>query len=181
MKEQVGFSSARVLLLQNGSLLGGLLSSYVWGWCADRYGSKSGLMSSLYLQALLPIFWLIMPREGPWSYSLAMAIAVLEGTARIGWQIASQHLLYINVVPPNRKMEYMAVYYAWVGLVGGLSQLVAGNVLDRAKALAGQFLGVSIDQYTVLFLAGLVLPVASILVFRLVRAGTAPTPTGSDA
>src|SRR5690606_318681 len=49
MQEQVGLSPGNVVLIQLGTLAGGLLSSYVWGWAADRYGSKPVMLSGVYL------------------------------------------------------------------------------------------------------------------------------------
>ena len=40
MQEQIGLASSQVVRLQNGVLIGALVSSYLWGWAADRYGSK---------------------------------------------------------------------------------------------------------------------------------------------
>ena len=39
MHEEVGLSDSAVVWLQTGTLVGTLLSSYLWGWAADRYGS----------------------------------------------------------------------------------------------------------------------------------------------
>ena len=38
--DQVGLSEGQVVLVQNGTLIGALVSSYLWGWTTDRYGSR---------------------------------------------------------------------------------------------------------------------------------------------
>ena len=49
MREQVGLDAGSVVNLQLGSLLGGLITSYLWGWAADRYGSKPVMLIGLNL------------------------------------------------------------------------------------------------------------------------------------
>ena len=166
MQEQVGLSSRNVVLLQTGTLLGGLLSSYLWGWAADRYGSKPVMLSGVYLLVFLPICWWLMPRQTVWSLYAALGIAFLQGSVNLGWNIGSARLLFVSVVPPEKKTEYMALYYAWMGIIGGLGQLFGGRLLDYSAGITGQFLIFTLDPYTVLFVAGLTLPVVSGLLLR---------------
>ncbi|MSP14681.1 MAG: MFS transporter [Chloroflexi bacterium] len=166
MQENVELSAGNVVLLQTGTVLGGLLSSYIWGWAADRYSSKPVALSGLSLLALLPICWIIMPRSSPWNLYAAMGIAVVQGLASMGWNIGSSRLLFVNVVPPLKKSGYMALYYAWIGIVGGISQISAGGILDSAKGLSGHIFFLNIDQYFILFAAGLILPILGILFLR---------------
>ena len=108
MKEQVGLSSGNVVLLQIGALLGGLLSSYIWGWAADRCGSKPIMISSLWLALLLPVCWFLIPRHSIWSAPLAMGIAFFTGLATMGWFIGEDRLLNVSinfVVHPVRSLS----------------------------------------------------------------------------
>jgi HEAT repeat protein/Na+/melibiose symporter-like transporter len=166
MQEQVGLKSGSVVLLQNGTLLGSLLSSYLWGWAADRYGSKPVMLSGVFIRVFLPLSWMLMPRHSSWSLYAALGIAVIQGVANMGWAIGSARLLFVSIVPSDKKSDYMALYYAWIGVIGGISQLIGGRVLDISQGLSGQFLIFSLDPYFPLFLIGLVLPFVSWLVFR---------------
>jgi hypothetical protein len=163
-------------MLQTGGLLGGLLSSYLWGWAADRYGSKPVMLSGVYTRVILPVFWLLMPRQSAWSLYVALGIAFLAGVSDMGWAIGSGRLLFVSIVPPEKRNGYMALRYAWMGIVGGMGNLVGGRVLDYSAAIAGQrFLFLTLDPYTVLFVAGLVLSAASIVLLRGVRADSRVT------
>jgi HEAT repeat protein/MFS family permease len=175
MQEQVGLSAGNVVFLTTGSLMGGILSSYLWGWMADRYGSKPVMLSSVYLIAALPICWLLMPRQATWSFTIALGIAFLQGFINMGWSIGSGRLLFVSLVPPKKRTEYMALYYAWTGIVGGLGQLLGGRVLDYASEIEGQFLNLSLDAYSILFVAGLALPLIAAMLFRRVRADSTVT------
>jgi len=124
MVEEVLLPESRVVLLQNGALIGSLASVFLWGWAADRYGSTPVMLSGVLLRILLPICWLFMPKDSPWSLYAALGIAFLQGVANMGWGIGSARLLFVTVVPTDKKSDYMALYYAWIGVIGGLSQLI---------------------------------------------------------
>jgi HEAT repeat protein len=175
MEEQVGISAGNVVLLQTGSLLGGLFSTYLWGWTADRYGSRPVTLSGILLRVLLPLLWMVMPRHSPISLYIALSIALLQGIADMGWAIGSARLLYVSIVPPEKRTEYLAVYYAWTGIIGGISQLVAGQIVAYSAGVSGQFLLFSLDPYTGLFALGFVLPLMGSLLLRIVRSDTAMT------
>lgn len=175
MQEQVRLSSGNVVLLQAGTLSGGLLSSYVWGWASDRYSGKPVMLSGLSVLAVLPLCWLLMPRDSVWSLHTAMGIAFLHGLGNMGWGIGSSRLFFVKVVPPEKKTGYMALHYALMGAIGGLSQLIGGRVLDYSEGVTGHFLMFPLDQYTALFVAGLALSAVSIRLLREVQADNTVT------
>ncbi|MDQ7035952.1 MAG: MFS transporter [Anaerolineae bacterium] len=169
MREQIGLSDGNVVLLQNGTLIGSLSATYLAGWAADRYGSRPVMLSGIWLMMLLPIGWLLLPRGVFLSLPLAVAIAFVQGVAVIMWGIGASRMLYVNVVPYNKKAEYMGIYYGLVGLVGGLSQLIGGRVLDFFIALSGEWSIIVIDSYTPLFVGGLILLILALVMFRFIR------------
>lgn len=165
MREEVGLRDSQVILLQNGTLVGSLVSVYLWGWAADRYGSTPVMLSGVLLRVFLPIFWLLMPHDSPYSLPIALAIALFQGVANMGWAIGSARLLFVRIVPPEKKTDYMALYYAWIGVAGGLSQLIGGWLLDGFQGLSDSFFYVQINPYTPLFLLGIFLPLVSLFYF----------------
>lgn len=72
-----------------------------------------------------------MPRHHHWSLAFALAIAAILGVANLGRGTGANRLLYVNIVPPARRMEYMATFYAWTGLLGGVAQMMAGWLLSH--------------------------------------------------
>ncbi|MEO8608068.1 MAG: MFS transporter [Chloroflexota bacterium] len=170
MEQQVGLSESNTVLLQIGTLIGGLTSTYLVGWAADRYGSKPVMLSGLYVKILLPLAWLLMPRNSPLSLPVALIIALINGSTDIAWAIGSGRLLYVRVVPTEKRAEYMAVYYASIGLIGGLSQVLGGRVLDLTQHLSGQFLIFAIDPFFPLFVFGFILTTISVVLFTRVQA-----------
>jgi HEAT repeat protein len=175
MVEEVGLSSNQVIWLETGVLLGGLASSYLWGWLSDRYGSKPVMVSGVYLLPLLPLAWLLMPRQTPWSLYIALAIAVGQGFANTGWLIGSGRLLFVKLVPISMKTAYMALYFAWAGIVGGLGQLLGGWLVTTAEAISSPRPALSVDPYSPLFVMGIVLPLIALLMFNHVKADSSVT------
>jgi HEAT repeat protein len=175
MKEQVGLSADQVVWLETGILVGGLASSYLWGWLADRYGSKPVMISGAYFLPLLPLAWLLMPRGAAWSLYIGLMIAVGQGFANTGWNIGSGRLLFVRVVPVENKTAYLALYYAWMGIIGGLGQLMGGWLVDLASDIRGEWWLVSLDPYTPLFVLGIFLPLVGLFLFRRVKADSVVT------
>lgn len=176
MEEYGGLSSANVVQLQMGNLLGMLLSSYLWGWAADRFGSKPVMQVGGWMLVILPVLWWLVPRMSVFTLPIALCVAFLQGMANLGWGIGSGRLLYVSIVPSSMKMDYMAVYFAWVGIVSGSSQFVGGAILDAARGLSGAVAGIEMNSYVPLFVLAIVLPLAAVFLFRGVH-GDSPFST----
>ncbi len=176
MEEYGGLSSASVVQLQMGSLLGMLLSSYLWGWAADRFGSKPVMQVGAWMLVLSPVLWWVVPRMNAFTLPLALAVSFFQGVATLGWGIGAGRLLYVSIVPPRMRLDYMAVYFAWAGLVTGGSQFLGGGILDAARGLTGEFLGIALNPYAPLFVAAILLPIGASLLFRGVH-GDSPLST----
>ncbi|MEA3335220.1 MAG: MFS transporter [Chloroflexota bacterium] len=169
MKDEVGLSQGIVVLLSIGTFMGALVTSYFWGWAADRYSSRPVMQASLILLILLPVFWLMLPRFDPASVALAMAIAFLAGIATLAWQISWTRYLFVNAIPSENRSAYLAVYFAWLSLVVGAGPLLAGQLLSFSAQIPQRQIGlIYIDPYTPLFLISIVLlALALIFVPRL--------------
>lgn len=170
MTEKVGLSKSSAVLLQVGTLSGTLVTSYLWGWVADRYGSKPVMILGICLRMLVPLLLIFIPRNSAISLYAAVSISLLQGIADMGWGVGSARLLYVSVVPPEKKSDYMALYFAWIGVLGGISQLAGGWVLEFTANLSGMWGPFILDAYTPLFLSGVVLMVLSLPVAQMISA-----------
>ena len=170
MRDKVGLNDGMVVLLQNGTLVGGLISSYFWGWTADRYGARPVMLSGIYLLAILPVAWFFLPRGMLISFPTALASFLVMGMASMGWGIGLTRLFFVSVVPPEKKANYMALYYSCISLAAGFSALIGGWVLELGVNISGRFLMFPMDEYVLLFLIGFLLPAASVYLFNRVKA-----------
>jgi len=168
MREQIGLSAGSIVYLQSGTLIGSMLTSFVWGWASDRYGGRPVMLLGVILTITLPIFWLALPMFAGNKAYPAMAIAFLQGVAAMGWGIGSVRLLFVGMVPPDKKGDYMALYHAFIGFMGGISQLFGGRILDASQNISGSFMGVELNPFLPIFAIGLLLPlIALFLMARL--------------
>ena len=170
MENEIGLNSGEIVWLQTATLIGGLASTYLWGWASDRYGGKPVMITGLVARLLLPLGWLWLPLAGPLSLPIALGIAILQGATDIGWALGSSRLLYVSIVPPEKRVEYTALYSAAVGLFGGVSQLLGGRLLDLFGGLQGELLFFPLNPHVPLFLFGLFVPLISLFLFSRVDA-----------
>jgi MFS family permease len=163
MKERVGLNDGNIVFLQTGGLMGSLLSSYFWGWLADRYGSKPVATSGLLMITCLPVLWFLMPRDSALSLPAALGISFFQGIASTGWGIGSGRLLFVSIVSPENKAEYLSQYNAWAGVLGGIGSILGGNLLQYFASFETRIFNLSIDSYSLLFGIGFVLALAAVL------------------
>ncbi len=174
MKEKVGLDSGNIVLLSTGSLIGSLLSSYFWGWLADRYGSKPISLTGLLMTGVLPVLWFVMPRGSAASFPIALAISFVQGVAGAGWSIGSGRLLFVSIVSGENKTEYLSQYNAWTGLLSGIGSIMGGALLQAFSTLKSSLFSLSIDAYAILFALGvLAVLVCVILLYSLHTASEA--------
>jgi MFS family permease len=151
LKEQMGLPSGTVVTLDMIVMVGGALSSIFWGWAADRVGSRPILMSSLAIGLLLPICWLFLPRPVPNVVLWCGLLYFVYGVIANGSAIGAGRLLFNRVIPPEKSTSYTALYYAWIGLTGGLAPLLAGWILSFTATIHAQVGWLRIDGQSILF------------------------------
>ena len=65
--------------------------------------------------------------------------------------IGAGRLLFNGVVPPEQNTAYTAIYYAWMGLTGGVAPLLAGALLGARGKHSLTVGPIAADGYHVLF------------------------------
>ena len=167
--EKIGLSAGNVILVQMGTLIGTVASSYLWGWAADRYGGRPPMLIGVGLFVLMPLLWWLMPRTGVLVLPAALTVAFLQGLANLGWGIGATRLLFGSVVPMNKRNDYLAVWFAWAGITAGISQVAGGWILELARTISFQFSIFTIDQYAILFAVGVVTALLSLPLLSAIR------------
>jgi MFS family permease len=150
--EQIGLPSSTVVLLDMAAMLGGVMASLFWGVAADRVGSRPVLMPNLVLSLLIPFGWLLAPRQSPQASLICAILFFAYGAVANGIAISAGRLLYNAIIPPEKNTAYTAVYYAWSGVSGGLTPLLAGGLLTALASWQARIGSLHLDAYGLLFL-----------------------------
>lgn len=169
LREEMGLTAANVVRLDIVAMVGGALASLGWGWISDRVGSRPVLMPAAAMLMLLPLAWLLLPRQlaQPLLWCALLYFAI--GVATNGVAIGAGRLLFNGVIPPEKNTAYTALHYAWMGVTGGLAPLLAGGILTFAADRRTVVLGLTLDGYAVMFITGLVLLVTGWMLYGRVR------------
>jgi MFS family permease len=157
LKEQMNLPDGTVVALDMVVMIGGALSSILWGWAADRVGSRPILMSSLAIGLLLPVSWLFLPRQVPNAALWCGLLYFIYGVIANGSAIGAGRLLFNRVIPQEKSTAYTALYYAWMGLTGGIAPLLAGGILSLTTGMQTRAGPVAIDGQTLLFVLAFIL------------------------
>jgi MFS family permease len=169
LKEKIGLPPGMVVSMDIVWLVGGLLSSLICGVAADRVGSKPVLIPLQFLSAFIPLGWLLVPRHSPDIGLLCGVLYFGYGAFANGSAIGAARLLFNSVIPVEKNTSYTSIHYAWMGLIGGLTPLLAGKLLSTLSAWQISVGSLIIDAYSILFLLSLVGFIGSTLLYRQVR------------
>jgi predicted MFS family arabinose efflux permease len=169
LTERLGMDPRMVVRMDMAAFAGGLAASFLWGWSADRHGSRPAVVASQSLAVAVPLLWLAVSRHGAAGWLLPAGLCAAGGVAVAGHTIAGGRWLMASVVPEENRTEYMALYYAWMGLAGGAGPILAGAVLAGLPGRGSESNGWAMDGYAALFLAGAAAVFAGLQCYRRVR------------
>ncbi len=165
MRDHVGLTDSQVVWLQMGGIIGGFSAIYLVGWAADRYGSKPIMLTGIIMRMVFPLGWILMPRGTDLSLPIALLMAFLWGISDVTWGVGSSRMLFVSVVPKEKKSQYLSVFYSSIGIVGGLSSILGGAALDITHGLNVQIAGMLVDPFTPLFIASILLTFGALILF----------------
>jgi MFS-type transporter involved in bile tolerance (Atg22 family) len=170
-RERLGLAQANVIFLQGAVLAGGLLSSYLWGWAADRSGSRPVMLAGVVAATALPLLWLATPAHSTWTFPVALGVAFVMGAGQPAWSVGSSRFLFMDVVPQGSTAQYMAAFYAWMGITGATGAILAGRLLQSVQDLAGGSAASSQNAYGLLFVVSAACALASLAVLAGAHTG----------
>jgi len=169
VKNQMSISSGTVVMLDIAIMIGGALAGLLAGWATDHVGSRPVLMPAAAMTVLVPLGWLLLPRHIPHPVAWCALLYFLYGAASSGLTIAANRLLFNGVIPPEHSTAYTAIFYAWLGVTGGLAPLLAGILLSACGDWHMHIGGVTVDGYSILFLLAFILLVSGWILYGWVR------------
>lgn len=157
VKDRLGVAADAVVRLDIVVMAGGALAALLLGMAADRVGSRPVLLFSAALTLLVPLGWLLLPRQIPHALAGCVALYFLNGVGGSGVAIAASRWLFNSVIPPQQSTAYTAIHYAWSGVTGGIAPLLAGALLSTCGDWHTRVGFVVVDSHALLFLGALVL------------------------
>ena len=169
MTEQVGLAPGVVVKVLFMASVLSFIATYFWGWISDHVGGKRVFMPGVAVHAIMLPLNLLIPRHSPASLPVVVILTIVGSLIITSWAIGEQRLLYNRVVPPDRSMAYMMLYYTWAGLVTGSGPLFAGWFLDQCQGIKGHFMFLKFDQFTPLFGLSCLLFVCGLVILRSVK------------
>jgi len=134
-------------------MLTNLATTPFWGYLIDRYGCNAVLrLSGLALAAALP-FWIAAEPERLW---LIFAAHFIAGLIMGGLNLAPMNLLLKLGTEAERQM-FNGFYYGCNAVGSTIAPLLGAWIMDAAQSWQGSFLGLTLDNYRLLFALALLL------------------------
>lgn len=118
--DHLGMKAKMVMRLDLVAMICGAVASLGLGWLSDRVGSRPVLMPTAALLSVIPLCLIMIAMRTSAPLVLLFGLYALFGVAQNGQVLVSSRLLYNGVTPSEDNTAYMAVYYAWMGIVGGV-------------------------------------------------------------
>ena len=174
LKDEIGIDPSRVMYFASIMMLAALPSTFVWGWAADRFGSKPVLLLSILLLLIYPIGLLIIPANSDMSFIAAVVLAVATGLVGPGWAIAQSRWVLSTLIPRERRAGYGALNMAWIGGISALAPWLGGHVLDSqsVKNIDWSRVPLISDEYTMLIVAGGLLMLVGVAILGRIKSDT---------
>jgi len=159
--EYVGLSLGSVLLMWAASWVGGALLSRSLGGLVEQFGHRPMLILCTAFKATNMIALLLVPPQPLLALVVLTPVFMLDALLNAGIAIASSGFLLKHSPQENRTM-FIAAGTALAGMVGGLTAVGAGALLRGLSAWSVTWGGWTFLGFHLLFIASLVLRLASI-------------------
>ncbi len=167
-RDALRIRDGNILALTACGTLGPLLTAMLWGRFTDRFGSRPALRLGGGLQLAVFVCWALiagglLPRPGMTAIA---TLFFLSGVAQAATALSLTRLL-LTFCPPGETTIGITLHGVLVSLCAGTSPLVWGFLLDflRFRLPENGFW----QPFTVFFLCGLALVLATQFVLRRIR------------
>ncbi len=152
LNEKMRFDPEQITFIVSAIMGVGLISSYIWGWASDRYGSKPIMLICLAFHGAFPLLLCLVQRNTKYSFYIVLGISALIGLGLPGWGISFSRYLYVNLIPSENRSQYLSFNLAFTGLIGGISPLIVGLILSVTGRLNISIGWFRIGHYTPLLI-----------------------------
>jgi hypothetical protein len=164
----IGMDLYHVLLLWTISWVGGAMLSRTLGRWADSHGSQPVLVMCVALKSSNMLALLLIPASPVIAFWILVPCFMLDAVLNAGILIANNGFMIKNSPTENRTM-YIAATQAVAGMVGGLTSVVAGWIMQRLSGHSWTIAGWTLGQFQIMFLASILLRWIGLIMTRYVH------------
>ncbi len=167
----VGMDVYHVMLLWTFSWIGGALFSPRLGRLAENYGNRPVLVICTAFKSLNVLALLLTPQDPNFAFWLLVPVFMIDAALNAGIVIANNGFMIKNSPTENRAM-FIAAGTAVAGMVGGVTSVVAGLFIALCAGTQWQLLGLTLNNFHMVFVVSLVMRLAAAVLARRVREPT---------
>ncbi len=165
---EIGMDLYHVMLLWTISWVGGATLSRTLGRWADSHGSQPVLVMCVALKSSNMLALLLVPHSPIVAFWILAPCFMLDAVLNAGILIANNGFMIKNSPTENRTM-YIAATQAVAGMVGGVTSILAGWIMQLLAGSEWQILGLTVNHFQVMFLASIVLRWVALAMTRYVH------------
>lgn len=132
----------------------------IWGKIADRKSFTYIAMISIGLLGLTHTSWFFVSSGTFFIYPLVVLLQILSGLSWAGINISLYNIPY-EYTPDEGRTVYLGFNAALSGLVGFAASMVAANMVGTMSGYKGNFIGLSVTQFQLIFLISGLLIIAT--------------------
>lgn len=163
-RESLGLSWTAIQLTQVAHAVGTVAFSNMWGYLADKYGSKPVFVILMVGAFLTPFVWLVCTPGHPVEATVYLVIGhVFNGLVWSGIAVCQMNL-YIATSPPEDRANYLGMVFAVQAAVGGIAPLIGGLMMGAFRS------SMPLEHaYKAIFLVVMLIRIVAFLVLLPVR------------
>jgi predicted MFS family arabinose efflux permease len=136
----------------------------IWGKIADRKSFTYTAMLSIGLLGLTHASWFFVSKGSFLIYPLVILLQMLSGLSWAGINISLYNIPY-EYTPDESRTVYLGFNAALSGLVGFAASMVASYMVGLMSDYKGNFIGLTVTQFQLIFLiSGLLIIATSALI-----------------
>ncbi len=168
LREQIKFSQSNVFLMEMWMRLASVFTCFLWGWCADRFGSKPVMMTGLYGSAIIPIAFILYPFfPSEWLIYIFSCIYVVIGIVLYAFVLGANRYFYVGAVPKGtNRVYFVTINFTLQSVAMTIAPIISGTIIGSFHGLNKKIYGLEISQYTPFFIVMIFTVIIAILAGR---------------
>jgi len=169
-KDSLHLTDRFIMVMTTVGIAGGVLSVYIWGNLADRFGSKPVMALAYYLIMGVAIFWVGLGLGLPLSQAPLLLLVQFLYVAGLQGYVVTNMRYVLGSLPSDRMLFGTIFYNLVVQVATMLGAMFWGRFLDLEflKNLNVYYSWMHIDRFTIVFICMLLLSlVARFCIHRL--------------